>query len=174
MVKHAFVLGSVALLTACGEATPAARSRVLVDGSIARAAVVSPACGARASLLELPEHCAWPEGARRTMILAAQADIVVDVDEQGRPRSARVVGATPDPQLDAAVVECAMKGRYAAAWNGAGETCPTTVRLARYPSDVMPPRARLPGDCVSGPGTAFSPGQRPSVCLPEPIESTAR
>lgn len=170
MVKHAFVVGSLALVVACGEATPQAKSRVIVDGSIARASVVSPPCGSRATLIELPEHCAWPESARRTMLLDAQADVVVDVDEQGRPRSARVVAPTSDRELDAALAECAMRGRYAPAWNGAGETCPTRVRLARYASDVAPRYARLPGDCTPGVGGPLgSPAISPGGCTPEQL-----
>jgi hypothetical protein len=75
-------------------------------------------------------------------VLATSASVVVDVDADGKPRSARVVDATPNANANAnelrgAVVTCAMHGRYRAAWNGAGETCPVTIRLARYPTDLV-------------------------------------
>lgn len=169
MVRHAFVLGSLVLLTACGEATPEAKSRVIDDGSIARASVASPACGSRATLIELPDHCAWPEAARRTRVIDTQADVVVDVDEHDAPRSARIVRGTSDGELDAAVVACAMRGHYRAAWNGAGETCPVTIRLARYASDVAPRQARLPGDCTQiAAGPLTPPTSNSSLCGTDP------
>lgn len=167
MERHVLVAGSFVLLAACGEAVPEAKSRVIDDGSIARASVLSPSCGARATLIELPDHCAWPESARRSKVLEAKADVVVDVDEHDVARSARVLRGTSDDDLDAAVVACAMQGRYRAAWSGAGQTCPVTVRLARYASDLAPRQARLPGDCVRGVGFPFSMAAFGGVCGPD-------
>ena len=108
------------------------------DGPVARASIESEGCGARATLIELPEHCRWPESARRSAVLATTANVVVDVDANGKARSARVVEANANEgELQNAVVTCAMHGRYRAAWNGAGETCPVKIRLARYPTDVV-------------------------------------
>lgn len=107
------------------------------DGSAARASIESQGCGERASLIELPEHCRWPDSARRTAVLETSASVVVDVDAEGRPQSARVVDGAHDPELQQAVVTCAMHGRYRSAWNGAGATCPVKIRLARYPTDVV-------------------------------------
>jgi hypothetical protein len=89
-------------------------------------------------LIELPEHCRWPDSQRRSAVLETSANVVVDVDAEGKPRGARVIdGATTDSELQQAVVTCAMHGRYRSAWNGAGQTCPVKIRLARYPTDVL-------------------------------------
>lgn len=127
-------------LFACAGSDRSIVNPYIEDGAAARATVESAGCGTRATLIELPEHCRWPESARRTALLATTANVVVDVDAGGKPRSARVVdgaASANDSELQQAVVTCAMHGRYRAAWNGAGETCPMTIRLARYPSDVV-------------------------------------
>ncbi len=100
-------------------------------------------------------------------MLEAKADVVVDVDEHDVARSARVVRGTSDDELDAAVVACAMRGRYRAAWSGAGQTCPVTVRLARYASDLAPRQARLPGDCVQVGGYPSSMASFSGSCAPD-------
>lgn len=129
-------------VVACGGQGNQPVNPYLEDGTVARASIESDGCGARATLIELPEHCRWPESARRSPVLATSANVVVAVDADGKPRSARVVDANANAndgagELQSAVVTCAMHGRYRAAWNGAGETCPVKIRLARYPTDVV-------------------------------------
>ena len=170
----AFVVGSLALtlLLGCGETLPPGRNPALEDGSIARASIApGQSCGSSAELISLPEHCLWPETRARSMTLEAAADVVVDVDAEGRPQGGEVQKGPGDPALDAAVLACAMQGRYRAAWNGAGKTCPVTVKLARYPSDVARRRdLRIPGECSSihhgyEPLTGVAPGLE---CSPMP------
>lgn len=135
--SFAMVLSAMAFV-ACGGAGNQPVNPYLEDGTVARASIESDGCGSRATLIELPEHCRWPESARRSPVLATSANVVVDVDADGKPRSARLVDANAnDSELQSAVVTCAMHGRYRAAWNGAGETCPVRIRLARYPTDVV-------------------------------------
>jgi hypothetical protein len=147
MGKKSFaVVFSIVGVVACGGSGGQPVNPYVDDGTVARASIESEGCGARATLIALPEHCRWPESARRSPVLATSASVVVDVDADGKPRSARVVDATPNANANAnanegelrgAVVTCAMHGRYRAAWNGAGETCPVTIRLARYPTDLV-------------------------------------
>lgn len=134
----AALVGIVVAAAACGANRSQPVNPYVEDGTIARASIESEGCGAKATLIELPEHCRWPDSARRSAVLATSANVVVDVDADGKPRSARVVdGTSNESELQNAVVTCAMHGRYRAAWNGAGETCPVKIRLARYPSDVV-------------------------------------
>jgi hypothetical protein len=136
--SFAVVLATIGMTVACGGSTNQPVNPYLEDGTVARASIESDGCGARATLIELPEHCRWPESARRSPVLATSANVVVDVDADGKPRSARVMdGNARENELSSAVVTCAMQGRYRAAWNGAGETCPVKIRLARYPTDVV-------------------------------------
>lgn len=141
MGKKSFAVGvgSVLAIVGCGASDPHAVNAAAEDGSVARASIESPTCGARATLIELPEHCRWPDVARRSSLLSTSANVVVAVDVEGKPHTARVVGSTSsgDAELEAAVVACAMQGRYRPAWDGAGETCAVTIRLARYASDVV-------------------------------------
>jgi hypothetical protein len=139
MGKKAFAVAlSTIAVIACGGSAGQPVNPYVEDGTVARASIESEGCGARATLIELPEHCRWPESARRSPVLATSANVVVEVDADGKPRSARVVEANANEgELQNAVVTCAMHGRYRAAWNGAGETCPVKIRLARYPTDVV-------------------------------------
>ena len=139
MGKTSFAVAlSTMAIAACGGAGNQPVNPYLEDGTVARASIEGGGCGARATLIELPEHCRWPESARRSPVLATSANVIVAVDAEGKPRSARLVESNAnDSELQGAVVTCAMHGRYRAAWNGAGETCPVTIRLARYPTDVV-------------------------------------
>ena len=131
----AFVLAG---LVGCGGAGNQPVNPYLEDGTVARASIESDGCGSKATLIELPEHCRWPESARRSSVLATSANVIVDVDASGKPRSARLAdGKASEGELQSAVITCAMHGRYRAAWDGAGETCPVKIRLARYPTDVL-------------------------------------
>lgn len=78
---------------------------------------------------------------RLDWVLSADVQLVADVNADGTPRAVRVLKAPQGYELEESVVECAMRGEYAAAsdesGNGvAGETCPITLRLRRYASDV--------------------------------------
>ena len=125
-------------LVGCGGSDAHVVNPYMEDGTVARTSIESEGCGSRATLIELPEHCRWPESQRQSPVIATSANVVVDVDAEGKPRSARIVGdGASESDLSNAVVTCAMQGRYRAAWNGAGQTCPLTIRLARYASDVV-------------------------------------
>ena len=150
MGKKSFAVALLAVafstiaIAACGGAAGQPVNPYVEDGTVARASIESEGCGAKATLIELPEHCRWPDSARRSATLSTTASVVVDVDADGKPKGARVVDASANAaanpnelELQSAVVTCAMHGRYRAAWNGAGETCPVRIRLARYPSDVV-------------------------------------
>jgi hypothetical protein len=139
MGKTSFAVAFATIgIVACGGSANQPVNPYLEDGTVARASIESDGCGARATLIELPEHCRWPESARRSPVLATSANVVVDVDAEGKPQRARVIDANArESELQTAVVTCAMHGRYRAAWNGAGETCPVKIRLARYPTDVV-------------------------------------
>lgn len=136
----AIAVSFVGLVVACGGGDAHAVNPYVEDGTVARATIESEGCGALATLIELPDHCRWPEAARRSPVLSTSANVVVDVDADGKPRGAKVVDANTnanEADLRSAVVTCAMQGRYRAAWNGAGQTCPVKIRLARYPTDVV-------------------------------------
>lgn len=151
MGKKSFAIMIASLsLVACGGRDADVASAYAEDGSVARASIVSAGCGSQATLIELPAHCAWPLAAHRRTVLATSANVVVDVDAEGRPGGARVVDSAGDEELDAALVGCAMRGKYRPAWNGAGATCPTTVRLARYPMDLAPRVTEAPRACGGG------------------------
>jgi hypothetical protein len=139
MGKTSFACGlTMFALVGCAGSDARVVNPYVEDGSVARASIESEGCGSRATLIELPEHCRWPDEARSSAVLSTSANVVVDVDADGKPRSARVVDSNLSvAELGGAVAECAMHGRYRAAWNGAGETCPVKIRLARYPSDVV-------------------------------------
>lgn len=140
MGKKPFAVGlTLFAIYGCGGTGARVVNPYVEDGTVARASIESPGCGSKATLIELPEHCRWPEGARRSAVLATSANVVVDVDAEGKPKNARLTDAASsgEGELQAAVVSCAMQGRYRPAWNGAGETCPVTIRLARYPTDVV-------------------------------------
>lgn len=137
MGKRSFAAMLVGMVSAaCAPSSHQPVNPIFEDGSIARASIESPTCGSAATLISLPEHCAWPAEQRTTRSLTKSANVVVAVDEKGAPRSARVVDPSSDEETNEVFVTCAMHGTYRPAWNGAGETCPLAIRLSRYPSDV--------------------------------------
>jgi hypothetical protein len=137
MGKMSFAVAFVmSVMAGCASNAQQAVNPILEDGTVARASIESPTCGSAATIISLPEHCGWPAAQRYSRTLTKTANVVVAVDEKGAPSSARVVDRSPDDEANDAFVSCAMHGTYRPAWNGAGETCPLTIRLARYPSDV--------------------------------------
>jgi hypothetical protein len=114
------------------------------SGQAARVEVLEGTnCGAQASVITTPEHCAWPEGARRSLLLSAVVQVVAQVGPDGRAHGARLVNAPAGYDFDAAAVQCALESTYRpqSDSNGnptEGETCPVSFRLARYATDVRP------------------------------------
>lgn len=122
----------------------------------------------RPTILELPKHCAWPETHDPAPVLTADVDLVVVLDGDGRPKSARVGRAPEGAAYREAAVACAMRGRYLvpAVLSGAAlETCPFTLRLSRYATDLddedptrpCPPALHSPIPFTPGANTGTAP-----------------
>lgn len=111
-------------------------------------------CGAaKASVLTLPTHCAWPADEQRSFLLSATVQVVAHVGPDGRADGARVVGGPSGHEFDAAAVRCALDAEYKPLHDESGaategETCAVSFRLDRYPTDVNPsnpPQIACPG-----------------------------
>lgn len=100
-------------------------------------------CAERATLVALPEHCAWPVAAAKARVLSVDVQVAAQVGADGNVTGVRVLQGPQGNELGEAAVACARRGEYRAARDEAGdavsgETCPLTIRLARYASDLEP------------------------------------
>lgn len=140
--RGASIAAVASLFVACAPSAPAENARSQFRPGVARVDVLEGReCGGRASVRSVPEHCDLTTRSHLDWVLSADVQLVADVNADGTPRAVRVVKAPQGYELEESVVECAMRGEYTAAadqsGNGvAGETCPITLRLRRYASDV--------------------------------------
>ncbi|MBX3191104.1 MAG: hypothetical protein KF819_29170 [Labilithrix sp.] len=100
-------------------------------------------CRDRASVVTLPKHCAWPVSAAHAPILSVDVQLVSRIDAAGKVDAVRILSAPAGNEFDAAAIACAKRAEYRAAVDASGvgvasETCPVTLRLARYPTDLEP------------------------------------
>ena len=108
----------------------------------ARVEIVAGAdCHGQASVVKAPEHCDWPESARRSFLVSTVVEVVTHVGPDGKPDGAHLVRGPAGYDFDAAAVACALRSEYRAQVdeNGAaveGDTCPVSFRLERYAQDI--------------------------------------
>jgi TonB family protein len=163
-------------LTASGCAEQNAETAPTAPGGapIARATLVEGwgCLDTQAAVIRMPEHCAWPPALARSRIVSADIQVVSRVDARGAVVDVRVVRGPPDGAFDEAAIACARRATYRAAGMGLGvaesETCPLTVRLARYVTDLDPRTRECPPSAYAvtplipgGPGSAGGQGGAP-------------
>jgi hypothetical protein len=139
----------VSLLLVLSLGTNGCHSALIKDPDDARAGALvarveiiqGTSCPGLASVAQAPEHCAWPSSSDRSLIEAVVFRVVAHVGADGHAASVQVIDAPPG--FDAAAADCAMRFTYRPVADetsapGASDSCPVTVRLARYVSDINP------------------------------------
>jgi len=126
----------------CHEARPdeqLARADHLV---IARVEVLAGRdCGDNANVVSAPEHCVLSREAARRGLVSTDVQLVASVDANGQAGDVRLLKVAEGLELEDAVRDCARRLTYAPGFDAHGrsvvkETCPVTLRLTRYKSDV--------------------------------------
>ncbi len=139
-MRHGLVVGVFGLvIIGCGAKEPTflrpeARAA-------AKVRVAAPECPGRPKIVASPEHCLFDPGPE-SRVMRVDVDLTAEVDENGKARGVKLAGPSAGEEADRAAINCALHGQYVAGPNGAGETCPFRLRLARYAVDVAP-RATL-------------------------------
>jgi hypothetical protein len=142
---------------------------------IARVKVVEGECRAGAAMVSAPEHCAWPSRLALAPILSVEVQVVSQVRVNGSLEAVRVVGGPPGHDFDEAAVACARRATYRAQADesgapSAGETCPVTLRLSRYATDLDARNQDRPCPLVRtawGPqGHTPGPNVTTTLCMP--------
>jgi hypothetical protein len=136
---------SIALLglTGCRSGILAEESALRPESRLAaRVSVLEgTSCPGQASVVTVPEQCVWPESEARSRIMTAVVQVVVSVGADGHPDQARVLRAPDDHDFAASAIQCALRVEYRPHVDESGapvaaETCPVTLKLTRYASDV--------------------------------------
>jgi TonB family protein len=109
---------------------------------VARVTVVDGAqCGdAKANIVNAPEHCLWPSTEALAPVLSVDVRVVSQVGKDGTVEAVRVLGAPAGNKFDDAAIACARRAEYRAPAEAlvSSETCPITLRFARYVTDLDP------------------------------------
>lgn len=173
MMQHS-VLGSVVAL-ASASFLFGCRSDILKEEAIVKPTSAAPVarakvvdgldCEGKANVVAVPEHCAWPASAARGPIVSVDVQVVAKVTADGKVEDVRVVRSPEGNGFDEAAIACARRAEYQPARGPEGasvpsETCPVTLRLARYVTDIDPTgrdRPCPPSVGYRGPAAASGP-----------------
>ncbi len=150
------VLTPLAAAAGCADTAAAGAPAVRGGGPVARATLVEGwgCTNTQAGVVEVPEHCAWPPALSRAPILSADVQVVASVGPRGEVVDVRIVRGPPDGKFDEAALACARRVKYRvpATWTqgaASADTCPLTLRLARYVTDLDPRQRDCPPSMYS-------------------------